>query len=334
MDQLASLSRSGGHAANEDALLDFKVQEKFRAHIENKLRTFWDREASTGLGEFDEVSIDDKQRWFVLNDVLLLLRKLREALMSSQRVDDFAVEVYELSARIALQTSNHTHFISSLSRLVPDLYVAHDLALSSSSSTASLPSSSKPPPAPTKPSERSPLPPTTTPTASSLAVSLSNLSISTSPPSIPSSSNRTLYTSLLLIYHLTHLSSPPSYLSLLACLPSRFFPPSSFSPIPPLVLRAQLSSSYSAFQRLLSSPHVHPLERICLGFGSEQRRIKAWKVVRASYLDVGPRDLEWLGERVLGLKKGGNDGGVEGWLKEKGVEAGENGRWAIRKGKD
>lgn len=37
MDQLASLSRSGGHAPNEDALLDFKVQEKFRAHIEDKV---------------------------------------------------------------------------------------------------------------------------------------------------------------------------------------------------------------------------------------------------------------------------------------------------------
>ena len=56
--------------------------------------------------------------------------------------------------------------------------------------------------------------------------------------------------------------------------------------------------------------------------------------MRAAYMDVGPRDLKWLGERVLGLRKGGKDDDVEGWLKEKGVEAGENGRWAVRKGKD
>lgn len=36
MDLLASPSRSGGHAANEDALLSFETQERFRAYIEDK----------------------------------------------------------------------------------------------------------------------------------------------------------------------------------------------------------------------------------------------------------------------------------------------------------
>lgn len=37
MDLLASPSRTGGHAADEDALLSYAVQEQFREHIEVKV---------------------------------------------------------------------------------------------------------------------------------------------------------------------------------------------------------------------------------------------------------------------------------------------------------
>ena len=43
MDLLASPSRSGGHAADEDALLSYAVQEQFREHIQAKVRSVHDR---------------------------------------------------------------------------------------------------------------------------------------------------------------------------------------------------------------------------------------------------------------------------------------------------
>jgi len=47
MDLLASPSRSGGHAADEDALLSWAVQEQFREHIETKVRSSFDRRTTT-----------------------------------------------------------------------------------------------------------------------------------------------------------------------------------------------------------------------------------------------------------------------------------------------
>lgn len=61
------LSSRAAQAKLTASLLPFSFQPQ--------LRTFWDREARTGLGEYDAVDITDKKRWFVLNDILLLLRE-------------------------------------------------------------------------------------------------------------------------------------------------------------------------------------------------------------------------------------------------------------------
>lgn len=57
-----------------------------------------------------------------LQQILLLVRKLREALVASKRVDGFAVEVYELSAYLAVLCGDVPQLAATLPRLVLELY--------------------------------------------------------------------------------------------------------------------------------------------------------------------------------------------------------------------
>ncbi|KIS66789.1 uncharacterized protein UMAG_10849 [Mycosarcoma maydis] len=62
-----------------------------------------------------------------LQQILLLVRKLREALVASKRIDAFAVEVYELSTYLALLCADVPQLIASLPRLVNELYPLTDV---------------------------------------------------------------------------------------------------------------------------------------------------------------------------------------------------------------
>ena len=57
-----------------------------------------------------------------LQQILLLVRKLREALVASKRTDRFAIEVYELSAYLAILCGDVPQLAATLPRLVLDLY--------------------------------------------------------------------------------------------------------------------------------------------------------------------------------------------------------------------
>lgn len=57
-----------------------------------------------------------------LQQILLLVRKLREALVASKRADGFAVEVYECSVYLSLLCGDVMQLASSLPRLILDLY--------------------------------------------------------------------------------------------------------------------------------------------------------------------------------------------------------------------
>lgn len=57
-----------------------------------------------------------------LQQILLLVRKLREALVASKRVDGFAVEVYELSAYLAVLCGDVPQLAATVPRLVLELY--------------------------------------------------------------------------------------------------------------------------------------------------------------------------------------------------------------------
>ncbi|GAC98447.1 hypothetical protein PHSY_006041 [Pseudozyma hubeiensis SY62] len=57
-----------------------------------------------------------------LQQILLLVRKLREALVASKRIDEFAVKVYECSVYLSLLCGDVMQLASSLPRLVLELY--------------------------------------------------------------------------------------------------------------------------------------------------------------------------------------------------------------------
>ncbi|CED82251.1 SAC3/GANP/Nin1/mts3/eIF-3 p25 [Phaffia rhodozyma] len=123
MEHIASISRSGGHAPNEDALTHYSTQESFRAFIQSKLTKLYEKYPAFQQS-FRTISRDERDLFYSITDILLLFRKLREGLIASRRTDKFSVEVYETSARLALLITDHAQLVSSLSKLIPDLYLA------------------------------------------------------------------------------------------------------------------------------------------------------------------------------------------------------------------
>jgi len=109
MELIASVSRSSGMEKDGDALKDYKTQEEYRAFIQDKLDSFW-RMHST-------ISRKEKQE-----NILILFRKLREGLVSSERKDQFAVEAYETSLFLAILFDSPRQTTTILSHLIPDLY--------------------------------------------------------------------------------------------------------------------------------------------------------------------------------------------------------------------
>lgn len=60
-----------------------------------------------------------------LDPILLKLRKLREALISTSRIDDFAIRVYESSVDVSLSVNNIQELSKSLIRLSIEMYPDH-----------------------------------------------------------------------------------------------------------------------------------------------------------------------------------------------------------------
>ncbi|KAJ9125390.1 hypothetical protein QFC22_000350 [Naganishia vaughanmartiniae] len=151
MELLGTVSRSGGVGDENDAyvrhrfhrpdtrvdtrgvaflhgysLKDFAIQQKYRKWIQAKLDDYEKR-----FPEYHSVQIDAtaKEALEIMNNILIYfpaeildLGKLREGLIASRRLDEFAIEVYETSALYAIKARNHPQIISSLSVLVPNAY--------------------------------------------------------------------------------------------------------------------------------------------------------------------------------------------------------------------
>ena len=79
-----------------------------------------DRYLPHGKGQLEKVSEGEEE----LQQIVLLVRKLREALVASRRVDGFAVETYELSTYLAVLCGDATQLAATLPRLVLELYTA------------------------------------------------------------------------------------------------------------------------------------------------------------------------------------------------------------------
>ncbi|EIW59353.1 uncharacterized protein TRAVEDRAFT_166690 [Trametes versicolor FP-101664 SS1] len=119
MELIPSVSRSSGLDKDGDALRDPKVQEEYRAFIQTKASG---PVPGGGSGDAD-LEKAASHRKETEGNLLILLRKLREGLMSTQRRDAFALEVYETSLHLSVLFKSPAQTTSTLSHLFPAFYV-------------------------------------------------------------------------------------------------------------------------------------------------------------------------------------------------------------------
>ncbi|KAF7348290.1 Pre-mrna-splicing factor cwc22 [Mycena sanguinolenta] len=113
MEHIASVSRSSGLEKDGDALKNFDVQDEYRAFIQGKLDDIWAKYPRNST----ESEAQTRQRIDAQENVLILFRKLREGILSSQRADQFTLEVYETSLYLGVLFDSPRH----ISPVIPAL---------------------------------------------------------------------------------------------------------------------------------------------------------------------------------------------------------------------
>ncbi|KAJ7867992.1 hypothetical protein B0H13DRAFT_2064903 [Mycena leptocephala] len=113
MEHIASVSRSSGLEKDGDALKDFEVQDEYREYIQGKLNEIWEKYPRPPT----ESEKEGRQRVDSQENVLILFRKLREGIISSKRIGQFALEVYETSLYLAVVFDSPRH----ISPVIPAL---------------------------------------------------------------------------------------------------------------------------------------------------------------------------------------------------------------------
>lgn len=226
------------------------------------------------------------------------------------------MSVFEASARYAILAKNTAQLLSSLSGLVPGLYRAVDEALGAGSDRKSA-----------KPGDFDAL----ADHVASLDIGSSGSNPSTNPDM------RIEFSSILLLFHLSHTDSFQIFKSTLLSLTSVYGKPlfpkypvnpperqstsnsiqTPFTSTSDLSFAIRASQALSphrfsplAFFALLAEPTATPYERIVLGWAESRVKERAWEVMRKAYLGVG---TEWAA-RWLAMK----DSEVESWVKERG----------------
>ncbi len=205
--------------------------------------------------------------------------------------------VYETSSLYALQASNHAQFISSISVLVPQLYVAADHQLVQDAVTL---------------------------TENAIAkLSISKNGTSTSQPT----DSRCHFASLLLLYQLCHLDNPEQFLAFYydwtspsrpfkrrkprdeICITAHNQDTATHGDIAPFALptnpnirlamsayHALASISPIAYAKCQEQSGVTEYQRILLEWGAIKLRDKEWEVMKKAYLSV---TVEWAGRLLL-----------------------------------
>ncbi|ORY29805.1 hypothetical protein BCR39DRAFT_163185 [Naematelia encephala] len=301
MEMMQSVSRSGGDGAEGDALKDWGVQEQYRQWIDQRLDKHYEtfstpRHTSPATDRTDEIES--------LSSIVLLFRKLREGVVASHRIDAFAIEVFESSARISVLAGNKTQLVASLSGLIPGLYTAVS-----------------PPLSPDQPS--------------SLDRALASLRISDA---------RQELTSIYLLYRLVTdspramhellisltLPSPPLLFRPFSSVETAAVRPSSHPFIHPSQLAYPLAAARAlsehsfdpvAYFRLLEDHSAGAYERIVLRWATDGVRERAWTRLKRTYLDVG---VGWVG-KCLGFTadegKSEEDLHLKKWVQEHGAKS-------------
>ncbi|PIL22744.1 transporter [Ganoderma sinense ZZ0214-1] len=124
MELIASVSRSSGLEKDGDALRDPKIQQEYRTFIQGKVDEYWKRYPLSLDDSRDETVAAARNRKENEENLLILFRKLREGLLSTNRRDAFALEVYETSLYLSVLFKSPVQTTSALSHLFPDLYIS------------------------------------------------------------------------------------------------------------------------------------------------------------------------------------------------------------------
>ncbi|OXH21379.1 hypothetical protein J008_06843 [Cryptococcus neoformans] len=337
MELMQSISRSGGDGAEGDALKNWETQEKYRQYIAEKVESHYRKydtplhtppilPGGPAIGK-DERKENGKGKEFArareelesLDSLVLLFRKLREGVVASGRIDSFAIEVFESSARFAILSNNRPQLLSALSGLVPGLYKAYDA---------------------TK----------IRPGKDSLSDRISKLHLEDRGLS----DNRVEFTSLLLLYHLVtsgrvafnelwlELTAPvkrqlrgkfeknervtpqedASFLRMeelsFAKVSSTVLSSNSFNP---LIFFSLVSPASNAWSNSTS-----PYEKIILSWAIPQVREEGWKRLAKCYMSVG---IPWIAS-ILGKSARNQEetAVIENWVQMKGKKV-EHGRVSL-----
>ncbi|KAF8645222.1 hypothetical protein AX16_008049 [Volvariella volvacea WC 439] len=121
MELMASVSRSSGLEKDGDSLKDYKTQEEYRSFIQEKLEVLLKRPAlDKNASEAQKANLKDEQE-----NLLILFRKLREGVASSNRTDSFALEIYETSLFLSAIFNIPRQTTAIISHLIPDLYLSY-----------------------------------------------------------------------------------------------------------------------------------------------------------------------------------------------------------------
>ncbi|KAF5315089.1 hypothetical protein D9619_007356 [Psilocybe cf. subviscida] len=113
MNLMASVSRSSGLEKDGDDLKNPNIQEEYRSFIQGKVgKILQDRSRSTSESEVEKGHRIEAQQ-----NVLILFRKLREGVASTNRRDRFALEVYETSLYLSVLFESPAQTVSILPHL-------------------------------------------------------------------------------------------------------------------------------------------------------------------------------------------------------------------------
>ncbi|KAJ7430958.1 hypothetical protein B0H11DRAFT_2133273 [Mycena galericulata] len=119
MEHIASVSRSSGLEKDGDALRDCAVQEEYRQFIQGKLNELWERYPRLRT----ETETETRRRVDAQENLLILFRKLREGVVSSKRVGQFTMEVYETSLCLAVLFDSPRHISTIIPALITYLHL-------------------------------------------------------------------------------------------------------------------------------------------------------------------------------------------------------------------
>ncbi|WWC68517.1 uncharacterized protein I206_102446 [Kwoniella pini CBS 10737] len=296
---IQSVSRSGGDGAEGDALKSWDTQERYRSFINRKI----DKHYSTfGTLRHTPPLKDSKNEWESLSSIVLLFRKLREGVVASGRIDDFAIEVFESSAQFSILANNKPQLISSLSGLIPGLY--QTMADRKGKNKAQ---------------------------NIDMIQGVENLTIR------ENENRKNEFTSLYLLYQLTILGekefwsiyfqltqSPRKYLKRPFDHTSTSYSQDSQNEVEkPFITTEEINLSV-LIARSISFHSFDPIrcfklvkqattyERVILSWGEDKIRERAWEVMRKAYMSNG---IKWA-ERFLGVK----EDEMDEWVERKGLK--------------